>query len=128
MGLLTSDNRAKQDETSSFLDVKQRLAATEVIRSLVDASQWGGDVLTAEKKYVISVEHDLAVLDYMSDHVCCLYGEPGVYGVATQRLTALAGINQCAPTPLARTRVCSISACREQVSGWVLPERKHAIP
>jgi len=42
--------------------VKQRLAATEVIRSLVDASQWGGDVLTAEKKYVISVEHDLAVL------------------------------------------------------------------
>ena len=101
--------------------MKQRLAATEVIRSLVDASQWGGDVLTAEKKYVISVEHDLAVLDYMSDHVCCLYGEPGVYGVATQRLTALAGINQCAPT-FSHSPVPAQYPCREQVSGRVLPE------
>ena len=26
-------------------------------------------------RYVIVVEHDLAVLDYMSDYVCCLYGK-----------------------------------------------------
>lgn len=24
--------------------------------------------------YVIVVEHDLSVLDYMSDYICCLYG------------------------------------------------------
>ena len=31
-------------------------------------------------RYVIVVEHDLAILDNMSDYVCCLYGEPGAYG------------------------------------------------
>ena len=29
---------------------------------------------------MIVVEHDLAVLDYMSDYICCLYGEPGAWG------------------------------------------------
>ena len=33
--------------------------------------------------YVIVVEHDLAVLDYLSDFICCLYGKPGAYGVVT---------------------------------------------
>jgi len=30
--------------------------------------------------YVIVVEHDLSVLDYLSDFVCCLYGVPSAYG------------------------------------------------
>ena len=30
--------------------------------------------------YVIVVEHDLAVIDYMSDFVCCLWGAPGASG------------------------------------------------
>ena len=34
------------------------------------------DLLTP-KTYVIVVEHDLAVLDYLSDFICCLYGKPG---------------------------------------------------
>jgi ATP-binding cassette, sub-family E, member 1 len=29
------------------------------------------------------VEHDLSVLDYLSDFVCCLYGKPSIYGVVT---------------------------------------------
>ena len=33
--------------------------------------------------YVVVVEHDLSILDYLSDHVCVLYGEPGAYGVVT---------------------------------------------
>ena len=41
-----------------------------------------------------------------------IQGYDEYYGVATQRLTALAGINQCAPTPLALTRVCSIPVPR----------------
>jgi ATP-binding cassette subfamily E protein 1 len=32
---------------------------------------------------VIVVEHDLSVLDYLSDFICCLYGVPGAYGVVT---------------------------------------------
>lgn len=55
------------DEPSSYLDVKQRLRAAEVIRSVLNAKAG---------TYVIVVEHDLAVLDYLSDFVCVLYGRP----------------------------------------------------
>jgi ATP-binding cassette subfamily E protein 1 len=60
------------DEPSSYLDIRQRLKAAEVIRSL----------LTPDC-YVIAVEHDLSVLDYLSDFICCLYGKPSMYGVVT---------------------------------------------
>jgi len=51
------------DEPSSYLDVRQRLKAAQTIRALCSSD-----------KYVIAVEHDLSVLDYLSDFVCCLYG------------------------------------------------------
>ncbi|GHP10480.1 ABC transporter E member 2 [Pycnococcus provasolii] len=70
------------DEPSSYLDVKQRLSAARVIRQMLD-----------EKVYVIVVEHDLAVLDYLSDFVCCLYGKPGAYGVVTMPFNVRDGIN-----------------------------------
>jgi ATP-binding cassette subfamily E protein 1 len=60
------------DEPSSYLDVKQRLNAARMIRKLLD-----------NDTYVIAVEHDLSVLDYLSDFICCLYGVPSVYGVVT---------------------------------------------
>ena len=60
------------DEPSSYLDIKQRLRAAEVIRAL----------LTPDC-YVVAVEHDLSVLDYLSDFICCLYGKPSMYGVVT---------------------------------------------
>jgi translation initiation factor RLI1 len=60
------------DEPSSYLDIKQRLKAAQVIRSL----------LTPDC-YVVAVEHDLSVLDYLSDFICCLYGKPSAYGVVT---------------------------------------------
>ena len=43
-----------------------------MIRSILDPST-----------YVIAVEHDLSILDYLSDLICCLYGMPGAYGVVT---------------------------------------------
>ena len=70
------------DEPSSYLDVKQRLKAGRVIRSLL-----------GPKTYVIVVEHDLSVLDYMSDFVCCLYGVAGAYGVVTMPFGVREGIN-----------------------------------
>ena len=60
------------DEPSSYLDVKQRLKAAQVIRQLL-----------TRDNYVVAVEHDLSVLDYLSDFVCCLYGKPSMYGVVT---------------------------------------------
>ena len=70
------------DEPSSYLDVKQRLNAASAIRGLIEAT-----------KYVIVVEHDLAVLDYLSDYICCLYGVPGAYGVVTAPAGVREGIN-----------------------------------
>ena len=72
------------DEPSSYLDVKQRLRAAEVIRSVLEAK---------DGVYVIVVEHDLAVLDYLSDFVCVLYGRPGAYGVVTMPFNVRDGIN-----------------------------------
>jgi len=70
------------DEPSSYLDVQQRLRAARVIRSLLRPTS-----------YVIVVEHDLAVLDYLSDFICCLYGVPGAYGVVTLPFSVREGIN-----------------------------------
>jgi|TARA_B110000285_G_C15108767_1_gene609719 ATP-binding cassette, sub-family E, member 1 len=70
------------DEPSSYLDVKQRLKAARMIRSLL-----------APECYVICVEHDLSILDYLSDFICCLYGQPGAYGVVTMPMSVRQGIN-----------------------------------
>lgn len=76
------------DEPSSYLDVKQRLRAALTIRSLVSSGQGG-----SEQTYVLVVEHDLAVLDYLSDYICCLYGTPSAYGVVTMPFSVREGIN-----------------------------------
>ena len=70
------------DEPSSFLDVKQRLTAARTIRELLRPDD-----------YVIVVEHDLSVLDYLSDFICVLYGRPAVYGVVTLPASVREGIN-----------------------------------
>merc|ERR1740138_343071 len=43
--------------------------------------------------YIVIVEHDLAVLDYLSDFVCCLWGQAGAYGVVTMPFSVREGIN-----------------------------------
>lgn len=70
------------DEPSSYLDVAQRLNAARAIRSLLSTNV-----------YIIVVEHDLSVLDYLSDFICCLYGTPGAYGVVTLPFSVREGIN-----------------------------------
>ena len=82
------------DEATSFLDVKQRLQVTLAIRGLCEKENWEGGEEAAMSKYVIVVEHDLAILDYMSDFVACMYGTPGAYGVCTKRSNVRHGINQ----------------------------------
>ncbi len=39
------------------------------------------------------MEHDLSVLDYLSDYVCVMYGLPGAYGVITLPYGVREGIN-----------------------------------
>jgi len=70
------------DEPASYLDVKQRLQVARAIRTLKE-----------DGKTVIVAEHDLAILDYLSDQICVFYGEPGVYGVVSHVHGVRVGIN-----------------------------------
>ena len=74
------------DEPSSYLDVKQRLTAAHMIRQLLEGNY-------GSRRYILVVEHDLAVLDYLSDYVCIIYGTPGAYGVVTMPFSVRVGIN-----------------------------------
>jgi ATP-binding cassette subfamily E protein 1 len=69
------------DEPSSYLDVSQRLMVAREIRNL------------ARSHDVMVVEHDLAILDYLSDHVHILYGQPGAFGVVSNPYGVRVGIN-----------------------------------
>jgi len=69
------------DEPSSYLDVKERLNVARTIRDITD-------------RYVFVVEHDLIVLDYLSDYIHVLYGKPGVYGVISNIKSVRVGINE----------------------------------
>jgi len=70
------------DEPSSYLDVKQRLEAAKAIRSLKN-----------DEKTIIVAEHDLAIIDYLSDQICIFYGEPSVYGIISNVHSVRTGIN-----------------------------------
>ena len=71
------------DEPSSFLDIKQRLNMAKVVNSLAESA-----------KSVIIVEHDLAVLDYLSEYIQIFYGSPGVYGIVSSSKSSRNGINE----------------------------------
>lgn len=70
------------DEPSNYLDIKQRLEISRLIKSIQDSG-----------KYVIVIEHDLSILDYICDEIYIVYGQPGVYGIVSKPLSTLEGIN-----------------------------------
>lgn len=70
------------DEPSSYNDVYQRLAVGKVMRDLAE-----------EGKSVMVVEHDMTLLDYLSDYVHIVYGEPGAYGIVSTLQGTKVGIN-----------------------------------
>jgi len=49
--------------------------------------------MVGTENYVICVEHDLSILDYLSDFVCCLYGEQSAYGIVSMPFSVREGIN-----------------------------------
>lgn len=70
------------DEPSSYLDVSERINMAKLIRSLTD-----------DGKTIVVVEHDLAILDYLSDYISLFYGIPGVYGIISHPQGVRVGIN-----------------------------------
>ncbi len=69
------------DEPSSYNDIYQRMKVAKFIRKL------------AKDKYVVVVDHDLAFLDYLSDLVSVVYGEPGSFGIFSRPESVRTGIN-----------------------------------
>ncbi len=69
------------DEPSSYLDVKERLNLARVVRGL-------------GSKYVFVVEHDLVVLDYLSEYIHIIYGRKGAYGIVSGIKGVRVGVNE----------------------------------
>ncbi|HHQ45490.1 MAG TPA: ribosome biogenesis/translation initiation ATPase RLI [Candidatus Altiarchaeales archaeon] len=69
------------DEPGSYLDVRERMNVAKAIRALGD-------------KRIIVVEHDLVMLDYLSDNIHVFFGEVGAYGIVSNIMGVRNGINE----------------------------------
>ena len=70
------------DEPTSYLDIYQRIKISKFIRSLAD-----------ENTAVLVVEHDLIILDYMTDLIHLMYGKETAYGIVSLPKASRTGIN-----------------------------------
>ncbi len=70
------------DEPSSFLDIKQRLRVAKILRELA-----------TPETAVLVIEHDLILLDYMTDFIHIIYGEQAAYGIVSKVKSSKTGIN-----------------------------------
>jgi len=71
------------DEITPYLDIGQRMTAARLVRELVE-----------EGKSILVVEHDLAILDLLTDAVHVGYGQAGAFGVITPPKSVKNGINE----------------------------------
>lgn len=71
------------DEPCSYLDIRERTRIARVIQEFTKP----------DKNYVIVIEHDLTILDYIADYIVTIYGEPGVFGVVSKPYSTRVGIN-----------------------------------
>ncbi len=70
------------DEPSNYLDIEERLKSALILREF------------GEGRKLMVVEHDLAILDYMSDYVFIFYGEENAYGTSSGTKPVRNGINE----------------------------------
>ena len=104
------------DEPSSYNDIYQRLAVAKTIKQLA-----------IDGKSVMVVEHDLTLLDYLSDYIHILYGEPGAYGIAAPIQGTRVGINSFLdgfiPAENIRFREKSFKFVNSNVNEELIPEK-----
>ncbi len=70
------------DEPTSYLDVKQRIKVSKFIKDLAD-----------EDTSILVIEHDLIILDYMTDLVHIMYGKEDCYGIVSMPKSTRVGMN-----------------------------------
>lgn len=80
--LLKDANVYFLDEPTSYLDIRQRLHVAQILRELCD-----------EDTAIMVIEHDLIILDYLTDFVHLIYGRPSMYGIVSHLKATKAGIN-----------------------------------
>jgi len=81
--LLKDANLYFLDEYTTFLDIKQRIKIAKILREKLN-----------ENNSIILVEHDLAILDYVSDYVQIMFGTKNAYGLSSNKKTTKKGINE----------------------------------
>ncbi|MBW2965442.1 ribosome biogenesis/translation initiation ATPase RLI, partial [Candidatus Woesearchaeota archaeon] len=80
--VMKSANLYVFDEPTSYLDIKQRIRVSRFIRELANPE-------TA----VLVIEHDLIILDYITDLTHIMYGKEGGFGVVSLPKSTRVGIN-----------------------------------
>jgi ATP-binding cassette subfamily E protein 1 len=70
------------DEPATHLDIVERVKVADAVRE------------HTANKYVLVVEHDLTVLDFLADNIVIVYGKPGAYGIVSHPAGAREAINE----------------------------------
>lgn len=71
------------DEPSAFLDVDERIAVAKAIRKIIEG----------RRTACLVVDHDLMLIDYISDRLIVFSGEPGVRGRSVGPVDVRKGMN-----------------------------------
>ena len=69
------------DEPLAFLDIGERLRVSDFLKEL------------AKGKTLIVVEHDLLILDYLTDYLNIFFGGQGAFGMVSGVKTSKEGVN-----------------------------------
>ncbi|MFA5060978.1 MAG: ribosome biogenesis/translation initiation ATPase RLI [Candidatus Pacearchaeota archaeon] len=69
------------DEPLAYLDINERIRVSDFIKKI------------SEGKTLIVVEHDLLILDYLTDSINVFFGSPGAFGLVSGVKTSKYGIN-----------------------------------
>jgi ATP-binding cassette subfamily E protein 1 len=69
------------DEPLAFLDIGERLRVSEFLKEI------------SKDKTLIVVEHDLLILDYLTDYLNIFYGAQGAFGLVSGVKTSKEGVN-----------------------------------
>jgi|Transcript_77412 ATP-binding cassette subfamily E protein 1 len=72
------------DEFTSYLDIKQKIQTAKLIKEII---------VKNNKMFIITTEHDLSIADFLSDYICCMYGESGAYGIVSMPYSVREGLN-----------------------------------
>jgi len=71
------------DEPSAYLDVEERLKLGKLLRRFAEDNS----------KSILVVDHDILLIDYLSDELMVFSGESGLRGSASKQLTMEKGMN-----------------------------------